>query len=364
MKISVITLQTVRNYGSALQAFATQNILENAGFEVEFVNYIRKDVCDENLIKTWTQNDIWIKKAIKSAILYPTVKKWRKVFNGFLEKNLNSTSRKYTDDDDFKKYPIEADIYCTGSDQVWNSSWNKGIIKPLFLNYAPDNKKKISLAASFGKNELNKFEIDETKKLLERYDSISVRESSGIRILESLGIHNAIHVLDPTMIVSKEFWQKNMGKRLIKEDYVLIYQLNSDKKFDDYAKEFAKRKGMKLVRMCTRYDQVLKSGHSILIPEVLEFVSLLNYASYVITDSFHATAFSINLNKEFICIYPHEFSSRIDSILKIMHLENRHLQSFSNFDICNTSINYKNVKEILDEKRDNTYKFLKQALEA
>lgn len=113
--------------------------------------------------------------------------------------------------------------------------------------------------------------------------------------------------------------------------YVLIYQLNTNKSFDRFAKEFAHRKGLRLVRFCTRIDQILKNGKSLVVPEVQDFVRYIFHADYVITDSFHATAFSINVNTQFISIYPNDYSSRLGSILKLVGLEDRHLLSYDDF---------------------------------
>ena len=108
---------------------------------------------------------------------------------------------------DFKDFLITSDIYCTGSDQTWNSGWNNGILPELFLKFVPDNVRKISYAASIGKNKLDDWEVEETKALLSRYQYISVREASAKDIVEKqLGLPSATHVLDPTLQVNKEYW--------------------------------------------------------------------------------------------------------------------------------------------------------------
>ena len=193
MKVCVITLHATRNYGSALQTLATQYTFQKVGCEVFFVNFIRKDSLDSNLTNTMTEKDHGAVRVIKKIILKPTVMRWKTVFDGFMKKYIKLTSQVYSSDEDFKKYGVpKADIYCTGSDQVWNSGWNKGILRPFYLSFAPDSKKKIAYSASFGKPELSDWEIPETKQLLSRYDAISVREDSAVDILENqLGIHSA-----------------------------------------------------------------------------------------------------------------------------------------------------------------------------
>ena len=363
-KVTVITLQNVRNYGSALQALATQEIFRSLGCQVDFINYVRKDIVSPvTRIKKWCKGMNLAKKLIYGCILYPSFVRQNKVFTKFLNQYLNIVPTQYTSDEDFKNFPITSDIYCTGSDQTWNSAWNDGILPPLFLNFVPDNVRKIAYAASFGKSKLDTWEINETRKLLSRYHAISVRESSGMDIIKGLGLPDVTHVLDPTLQVNRSFWRQYVGKRKIRHPYVLVYQLNTNKEFDKYAKEFAHRKGLRLVRFCTRIDQAVKCGKAWVIPHALDFVSAIYYADYVITDSFHATAFSINLNVTPICIYPNEFGGRIASILKLTGLESRHLTSYFDFSYVDApKIDFTSVNAILDKEREKGWEFLKQAI--
>ncbi|WP_444347353.1 polysaccharide pyruvyl transferase family protein [Phocaeicola coprocola] len=362
--ITIITLQNIRNYGSALQALATQKIFEQLGLQVDFINYLRENACsNKNKIKTWCQGMPLLKKLFYSCALYPSFLLMDKKFNRFLQDHLHEQKQTYSTEEDFKKFPITSDIYCTGSDQTWNSGWNGGVLPSLFLSFVPDNIPKIAYSASFGKSKLDEWEKEETKKLLQRYQAISVRESSGVDIINNLGISGAVHVLDPTLQLNKDFWKQYAGKRNIRVPYLLIYQLNTNSQFDKYAKEMAKRKGLKLVRFCTRIDQCIKCGKSLIIPEVLDFVSLIYHADLVITDSFHATAFSINVNTPFISIYPDSFGGRLESILKLTKLENRHLKSYTDFSYVTTSkMDFTYANEVLEKEREKGYKFLKQAL--
>jgi hypothetical protein len=366
IKVLVITMHSIKNYGSVLQTLATQEKLKEFGADVMFANFIRRNVLDSNIIKSWGSSSkkprSKAKKLITSVVLYPTVKRWCKIFNGFLKEHINVVGEVSTTQEDLIKTIPEADVYCTGSDQVWNSGWNSGILKPYFLDFAPEGKRLISYSASFGKSELEEWEKPETKKLLQRYNCISVREKSGISILEDLGINNAIHLLDPTLVVDEAFWKKYIKRRVIKERYILIYQLNANKEFDRYAKNLADKKGLKLIRLCTRFDQIIKTGKSVAVPTVNEWLSLFYYADHIITDSFHGTAFSINFKKNVIAIYPKNYGGRIDSILELVHMKERHLTDYSDFSIADKEIDYEKVNKILSIERKKADEFLKEAL--
>ena len=311
MKVALITLHAIKNYGSVLQTLATQEIFKEYGCDVKLINYIREDSLDKNLLHTWCGSN-----PVKQIAMLPTLMKWKSVFNKFITQHFDLTEHVYTYPEDFRKYPIDADIFCTGSDQVWNTGWNGGIIKSLFLDFVPDEKFRFAYAASFGKKTLAENEVKETKELIAKYNFISVREDYAKTMLQDYyGYKNAVHVVDPTLAYDGNFWRKYAPKSKIKGDYILIYNLNRSKEFDDYAIELSKRTGLPIYFLCRRYDQFVRPGKSILVPEVFEFITLIDNAKYVLTDSFHATAFSLNLNTEPICIYPSEYGGRLESIL-------------------------------------------------
>lgn len=365
-KIYIITLQNVRNYGSVLQAFATQHIFENLGLEVGFFDYY-KDGWKTSLLKrakSYTMNDGFIGAFVKTALLIPTFIKQDIIFKKFLRKHLHIISASVTSEDDFKKLKLDADIYCTGSDQTWNSGWNNGILPPLFLSFAPEGKKCIAYSSSFGKEKLEDWEIDNTKQLLSRYSAISVREASAVDIIHRLNLGiEATHVLDPTLQVNGQFWRK-LSYPVKYEKYCLFYQLNNNSKFDKFASDFAHRKGLKLLRWCNRYDQMRLPGDiKVTVPNVEYFVSLIDHADFILTDSFHCTAFSCNLNKQFLTVYPNDYNTRLASFLDLVGLQHRNVSHFDDISYMSIAdIDFKPVNEILERERNKGREFLIEAL--
>lgn len=367
MKISVITLHNIKNYGSALQTYATQKILRSYATEVEIINYYRKNALEENIVqsrmkksKIFSKN--FLTKIVGKILIGQSVKKQCKVFNKFLKENINLT-KKYSSYEELRDDYPEADIYCTGSDQVWNSDWNEGIDKAFFLDFVPDNKKRIAYAASFGKEKLDDFEIEETRKLLEKYSAISVREDSAVQIVKDLGINNVVQVIDPTLMLTKEEWKGLVQDIKQKNKYILVYQLNTkNPSFDKYVKELSKRKKMPVVRISNTIYQKIKYGKFIYCPTIEQFLSYFANAEYVVTDSFHGTGFSINFNKKFVCIFPQKFSSRLQSILNLTGLEERQVKDFKNFDLIDKNIDYERVNKIIQGEREKAKRFLYNAI--
>ncbi|MBR4351285.1 MAG: polysaccharide pyruvyl transferase family protein [Bacilli bacterium] len=354
MKVAVITMHSVYNYGTQLQALATQEKLKGYFGDIEFIDYKRSDTYGKGLRKLYSKGN-----PVRYMAFLPTYCKWNKVFKGFQKKYLNLSKKEYLSEDDFKDFEDKYDLYFTGSDQVWNSGWNKGILAPYYLSFVKD-KPKYAYSASFGTDSIPDNEIKEIKEYLKEYKKITVREDTGLKILnEQLDIKNAERILDPTLVMPKEFWNKYKKQSKIKEKYILVYNLNNNPDFDNYAKKLEEKTGIKVYRFCTRYDQVRKFGKSLLIPDVLDFITLISNAEYVFTDSFHATAFSINMHVHPICIYPEKYSNRLSDFLKLVCCEEEcKVKDYNDFSTVSKVIDYDKVDKILENERKKVDKFL------
>lgn len=358
MKAAVITLHQVDNYGTQLQAFATQEKLKQYFDDVVFIDYRRPDTYGKGLIDSFAKGN-----PLKAMAIMPTVLRWKKVFDGFREKYLNLTDAVYYSEEDFRDFHNIADVYFSGSDQVWNSGWNKGIIPPFYLSFAPEDKPKYAYASSFGRAVLSEEEVDSSRKYIDRFTAITVREESGVNILkQQYGFSAVKRIVDPTLAMSADFWRKYSTNRRMPEDYILIYNLNRNPQFDQYAVKLSKATGLPLYRFCTRYDQILRSGKSLMIPNIFDFISLVDNARYVITDSFHATAFSMNMNTEPICVYPHNYAGRLSEFLKLVDSSQRHARDYDDLDILNRPTDFGKVNDILKFERRKVDDFLNEVI--
>ena len=372
MKASVITLHTVDNYGSVMQTYATQQILKKCGCDVEFIDYWRRDNLPESraekmlegstlqkLKPLWGANKFTHRATV--SILKIVLEKKKSPMWKFLQERVNLTKSRYCSYDQLKANPPLADIYITGSDQVWNSIWNKGIDLAYFLDFAPAGKPRIAFSASIGREQLNEEEIPETKHLLEKYNAISVREQSAVEILASMDIKSTL-VLDPTLMLEADEWRKLAVKQGNEKPYILIYQLNPNLKMDQYAEQLAQKKNWEVIRIGFGCSDRQKGGRCVMMPSVEKFLGLFCDASCVLTDSFHATAFSLNLGIDFISVLPGRFGTRIESITKLTRTENRILTSYGDLTVVDRSIDKKNVQNILTMERKNGFDFLKNVI--
>ncbi len=215
---------------------------------------------------------------------------------------LNLTKR-YVTADDLQRDPPEADLYVTGSDQTWNSQYNEGIDRGFFLDFLPDTARRIAFVSSFGKTELDKGEIEETKRLLRRYEKISVREDSAVKIMTDMGLEAPTHLMDPTLMLDKEEWLKIASPRLVKEPYLILMLLyNEDNHATEYARKIADEKGLKLVKISWEMKKPPLVDQLFTHRSPADFLSLFYYADFVVTNSFHGLAFLLNLEKQFIMV--------------------------------------------------------------
>ena len=187
--------------------------------------------------------------------------------------------------------------------------------------------------------------------------------SNAKQLIESMGFE-ATHLLDPTFMLNKEDWKPYMSKRMVKEDYLLIYTPYNtlDKKaIFDAARKIATKQGLKVVTFSWDWRKDKMADKTIVYANPGDFLSLMHYASYVLTNSFHGTAFSINLNKQFSVFMPSAFSTRISSIIDLCGLGGRLVLDKFDVDKANEGIDYISVNNILDKERNKSIEFLKKA---
>ena len=366
-KVGLITLHRVVNYGSVLQTYALQEKIKNMGYECKVIDYYPERFTPLGMLKRIKNKGERFRKSFlirnaARAIIIPSYIIRFNMFFSFLDKYINLSPKVYKSEEEINKEKFNYDIYCTGSDQVWNCGWNEKFDSPYYLSFAPNNKRKISYAASFGKSKLDKNEIEETKKMLLRYDSISLREKSGVEIVENLGIKNSVNVLDPTLLLNGDDWRKISSSKYKNDKYILVYNLNRNKKIDNYARNLSKKTGLKVRFLSYQLHEFYKSGKISCNPKVEDFLSLIDNAEYVITDSFHATAFSLNFNTPFIIVYPGKYSTRLQSILEIVGLTNRVAKDENDMDIIRNKIDFDLVNKKISEERAKSNNWLESAL--
>lgn len=363
-KASVITMHRIYNYGSVLQTYATQKVLESTGVQCEIIDYISPYRAKRPLFLEYPPKlqGKRIKKAIYYIVKIPSFFLKDITFGGFIKKYINLSRKQYITNADLIADPPKADIYITGSDQVWNSKYNHGVDGSYYLNFAPEYATRIAFVSSFGRSSLSEEEVNDIRPMLKKYKSISVREDSAVSILSKMGIESTC-LIDPTLQLNKTDWIKLASKRLIKEKYLLLFLLyNEDNGATEYAVQVAKKKGLKIAKLSWELRKNKEIDYLFTHRSPEDFLSLFLNADFVVTNSFHGVAFSINLNRQFVFVPRTEFNGRIESLLRLTNLEDRKLVDLNNTSIDDQLINYNEVNFVLDDERKRVSKYLERVI--
>lgn len=367
MKIAVITMQGVFNYGSVLQTYATQEYLKKKGYEVEIIDYYPHRMRNYG---TFTQiyNDavVFHKSKIKSIIIAAlklrSVNALKRAFYPFVIGNLKKT-RKYESNEELCNDPPIADIYCTGSDQVWNDYLEGAFDKAYFLNFAPEGKMKIAYSASFGRDDIKPEELKSVKSFLEDYQAISVREESGLKTLSEIDVGIKECILDPTFMLTGDEW-RTIARDTKERGYILVYKLHEDSIVSEAAIEIAKKQNKKVMRLSSDYLKRIKGGTTIVAPDVRQFITYIANADMVVTDSFHATSFAINFNVPFVAVQWKMFNDRIGTILEKTHLQERCVRTVQQaIAISERPIAFEIANQCLQSERMKVDEYLDKALQ-
>lgn len=365
MRIGLITLHRAENYGSVLQALALQDVLQKLGHEVTVLDYCPDRCTSWGRLKRLKEKNPRFKNPLllfaATLLMIPSYIRRAKRFEVFVKKYLK-VSDMFSTNDEAKQMNWDMDAYCTGSDQVWNSHWNEGIDKALYLDFAPKEANVFSYASSFGVSKLDKNEVGEIKRLLSKYRFLSVREDTGVEILRDLGRVDGVLSLDPTLLMNKEMWMKYVGKNRGLGEYILTYNLHHDSKVDDYAMRLKEKYGLPIINISYNMHDVIRKGKLCWCPYVEDFLSMFLHAKYVVSDSFHATVFSILFEKKFVTITPEIASSRISSLLKIVDLEYRNVSAVNEILEIDQETDYSTIRAKLEEEREKSLDYLRNSL--
>lgn len=379
-RIGIITIVKVNNYGAELQAYATLRILILLGYDAELIDYI--------YYKSWNFKDTqlsrplipmgpkgkliyWLKYRVVNAVVETIlplvnghVKRRKNRFDLFHRKN-SRFSRRYGSMDELYQNAPDYDVYMTGSDQVWNP-FASSSIEPYFLTFAPLGKRKVSYAASFGVSEIQDALKDKYRQWLSDYNAIAVREENGRNCIKQLLGKDSEWVIDPTLLLGKREWMKVAEiYPCMPKHYVLIYQLADSIAIENLALRIGKKKGLPVYRVCKRAYCVhtTLSIINILDAGPAEFISLIANADYLITNSFHGTAFAINLSVPFYTIVSAERknNSRMESLLGLVKLKERLVKDdvgVEEIDIT-SKVDFVSVQVLLQKEREKSEEYLK-----
>ena len=375
MKVGILTFHRATNYGTALQAFATEKGIAKLGVDTQIIDY-RPEYIERTLKVRKIRNAKSIKEFASiciNAVLYPGMAKRKaESFKRFFElMNIDSDVCLTTDEAAIaaQKY----DVVLTGSDQLFN----KNITADDMTYFLPfEHKRKITFGSSFGERKLADTRAEEIAPYFSQFDYISVREKTANDILEQIKAYNplcksAVSVLDPTFLLTKDEWNKYSSKelKLPKDGYILTYYMIETPLLRAITKALKEKIGLKVVNIKPSKKQVIMhQGKNLAFAGPSEFLACYKNASYVVTNSFHGTAFAINYGIPFFTStlpvsMAGEVNSRLTDICELFSLSHRWIDSYDKLNKADLTKPFEKESLLYIEKmREHSFDYLSEAL--
>lgn len=376
MKVGIITWWR-NNYGSILQALALQQKLNQ-------YNDLQYEIICQFGKKSTSVDNVFDK--IKSVGLAETCKRvfWKVAFKGlrlrnkkmqqFVDENLKVSNQQYNEHDiaDSNKY---YDTYICGSDQIWNPD-----LVPTdsmyWLPFVEKGKNKIAYAPSFGASTVTEKQKEQIKANLSTFKAVSCRENSGARTINQIiGEKKCEAVLDPTMLIERDYWDTISEDKIYDEKYIFAYMLRGTAAQRKYIEKIARERNLKIVSIpFLDYEKIdpydLKFGdYKLWDANPAEFISAIRHAEYVFCDSFHCIVFSILYHRPFF-VFPKVGAdgkvkksqiSRMTDLLELAEIKNRILFDNEEADL-DAEIDWNNSDKRIQKARCDSERYLEQAL--
>ena len=367
--VGTITFHDTRNYGALLQCYALQQVLIRIGYQAEVIDYrnFNHYLGKVPLLKAakhrcwaWTVDHVLgRKRAIRTK--------------KFIQENIRLSSRCYRSYRALQSSPPLYDCYITGSDQVWNPVCIHGD-DSFFLSFAPAQARRISYGASFGVTELELSTRQLYEKWLKKIDFISVRETSGQKLVKEItGIVPQV-VIDPVFLLPIEQWE-NLLVPSKRKQYLLCYHMPGDRQIEEYiwklAEKLAGQHGLQIVHLGLKeYKRIPQNGLAVWDAGPREFLGWIHGASLVITNSFHGSVFSLLFGKPFFSLcnrgvtVKKQYVTRLEAVLQTFNLTDHLLDIHQSLDSVASpeGIDLPKTAGILEQQRSLADSFLRSSL--
>ena len=364
MKTGLVTFYHIHHYGAFLQAYATERAVEGLGSECEIIDYY----VNQN-------NDLFRKPTgvgstaadVHTAMHYKPLKTRYQRFEDFAGQYLKISGHRFLSLEELGKAELPYDLILSGSDQIWNPKiFPDGHFDPVFFG-AFSRRRKIAYAPSFGIPRVPEEMEGELRNYLEQFSHLSVREQQGQQIVKDVTGRDVPVVLDPTLLLDREAWSAIAHEPGEGKGYILCYCVSKPGALEPYIRRLAETTGLPVVQLCGTRQKVHPKAKCVLDAGPAEFLGLFRGASYVCTNSFHGTVFSLQFQKPFFTnLAPSELAaperSRTFSLLDRLGLTERIIGKGDTAGL-EDSIDWERVEEKLRFARQSSLDYLRAALD-
>lgn len=370
-KVILTTVFSGYNYGSSLQAFAGKTILNELGYDCQLVA-MKSLVKGRDIRLKKLATILWRSLTVKGTSGSKSLDTYQSSYNKTMIGDSAARFAKFTDEvlqpsylswSELQKLAKECKVCFAGSDQIWNSSTM--YVDPLYyLRFAPAEK-RVAFAPSFGRDFIADYNKEIMGKWIAEFAHISVREDSGVRLINELTGRDAVNLVDPTLMLDGEMWRKRLSITKIESNYILAYFLDKpSEKVRTAIKDMKKKLGCEVIAIPYQFDEMDYCDK--MVPTgPIEFLTLINNAKCVLTDSFHGTAFSINFHTPFY-VFERNYgsaqkqSSRIMSLLSQINMLDRH--EVPEYHEYQTLMDFSHADVILEYERSKFKQYIVNAI--
>lgn len=377
-KVGIVTYKDIaEGKGRFLQAYALYSAIQKLGYEPEIIDYYPKEVedIDNNRVsklkrfiknpKRWPGYIAKFQKNIMEKKYKNDFKLKRELYEKFIYNNIKM-SGKICGYESLVNGRLSYDAYVCGSDQIWNPNF-QGLDPAYYLKFAP-NSKRIAYAPSMGTTTIDNRQKEIMEQNLQGMTHLSVREKSGAEIIADITGKDVKNVLDPTLLLPKEWWEDFAGKETRKKPYVLTFLFDNNKHPRTIAKEIADKYGYDVISIPDSFADLLFKGNKEISAGPERFVNLFKNASFVCTQSFHGVILSLIYNRQFLVFNRDtkgprtSIFSRISDLLEMVELESRIMRDGEALPANIEKIDFTKANLVLEEKRQESLAYLRNAL--
>lgn len=365
-KVGTITTHSALNYGAVLQAYALSNYIDSQGVDCEIMDYQPAYVEKSYRLVNRPKSLNGLLLSMYQILHYSKRKTRRKKFADFRKEYLKTSSCVATNKEELTALVNTYDLAVCGSDQIWSPKLHQ-FDEAYFLSYPEIKTKRISYAASFGQDNIAEQDLKEIKRRIQNFVCFGCRENSAKKIVDELTHQQATLVLDPVFLLDAEQWRNLKGQAPSNAPYTLAYFLSNPGKSLAMAKKLADKNNEEIYSIGFSPRDPKYKVHCEYDLGPLEFLAAIDDADVVITNSFHATAFSIIFRKNFFTRLSEGNNSRNDRMLTLLTLLGLEDRTFTESTIeqvdFSKPINYEKVNPKLDEMIQVSKDYLRKALE-
>ncbi len=349
MRIRIITIHGIPNFGSVFQSYALCKYLQDQGYaDTEVINYNPK------YFKPRT-----VRSKIGKILNYRSYVIRSKKFREFNRANMSLTQQSFDSLEQLEKHDFGADVYIAGGDQLWNVYHDCGKDDAYKLTFV--SGRKISYATSMGQTNFTSKQLTDLVKRIKEFSAVSVRESSSVQLLKDAGI-SAVHCVDPVFLLDSAEYEKFI-KPINQPRYLLVYLVTPSELLERCINYLSHKYNLKVI-LCSGFSKKCTCNEFLKDLGPDEILSYIKNAAIVLSSSFHATCFSMIFNKQFFTILPDKHTNeRIVDILKIRGLENRIIKEQSDIrQALDIEIDYNAIPDY-SNRISESKEYLQRALE-